>query len=345
MAQNNKFSKAFGCLVGMGLGDALGLPTEFMSYTEIRKKYPNGLKFPPSDRAIMVTDDTQMAIAVGRALKKIVAEKDIRKRPAIAERAFRHEFVCWLHDPDNFRAPGFTCMSACHGLDGDTNWLSATIRGSKGCGANMRVQPVGLLKLRNEPWNDSKIAPIAQLQGAMTHGHPTSLTASDLTAFVVGYLATGGARETLIDACFEYCDKMYDNYYVDYLENLWEITLAPSPTDYIHRGWDECIAELRKVEKQLRHPDTESDPSEIIGRGSCAESCLATALYCFLLFPEDPLRVIEHASITDGDSDSIAAMAGSFVGTHLGIEAWPVDLVERLEYLEILRDLAEFLVQ
>ncbi|MFB9299330.1 ADP-ribosylglycohydrolase family protein [Kibdelosporangium philippinense] len=40
---------------------------------------------------------------------------------------------------------GMTCLRACGGLAEGEPWVDATITGSKGCGANMRVTPVGLL--------------------------------------------------------------------------------------------------------------------------------------------------------------------------------------------------------
>lgn len=52
----------------------------------------------------------------------------------------------------------------------------------------MRVAPVGLL-----PGIDADTrACLAQFQAALTHGHPTGLAASDLTAFAIHDLAQGG---------------------------------------------------------------------------------------------------------------------------------------------------------
>jgi ADP-ribosylglycohydrolase len=50
------------------------------------------------------------------------------------------------------------------------------------------------------------------------------------------------------------------------------------------------------------------------------------------LFPNDPVAVLNRAAVTSGDSDSIACLAGSFVGAYLGIDAWPQGWQERIEY-------------
>jgi hypothetical protein len=41
-----------------------------------------------------------------------------------------------------------------------------------------------------------------------------------------------------------------------------------------------------------------------------------------------------RAARTSGDSDSIAALAGAFVGAAHGLAAWPADWVDRIEYAE-----------
>ena len=67
----------------------------------------------------------------------------------------------------------------------------------------------------------------------------------------------------------------------------------------------------------------------------------ATALLCFLIFPDDPVGVIQRAAVTSGDSDSIACIAGSFAGAYHGIDAWPPDWVEHIEYHDHLLKIAE----
>jgi ADP-ribosylglycohydrolase len=63
-----------------------------------------------------------------------------------------------------------------------------------------------------------------------------------------------------------------------------------------------------------------------------AEEAFATGLLCFLYFPNEPLAAVRRAATTSGDSDSIACLTGAFAGAYLGMEAWPQDWIERIEY-------------
>jgi ADP-ribosylglycohydrolase len=60
--------RASGCLFGLACGDALGAPTEFFSVNEIRARFAPGGPLQPEGDPRRVTDDTQMALAVGEAL-------------------------------------------------------------------------------------------------------------------------------------------------------------------------------------------------------------------------------------------------------------------------------------
>ncbi len=329
--------RASGCLFGLACGDALGAETEFLPVDEIRRRYPpNGPQEPPGNPA-RVTDDTQMALAVADAL----AAAPHPYAAATLEPYLRHAFVDWSVSPDNNRAPGMTCLTACHRLEQGLPWYEATVASSKGCGANMRVAPVGLLSLARDGVDEETRAAIAQFQAALTHGHPTALAASDLTAAAVDALVAGEDLTALPRRLRAYAEAQRSVYHADWLGPLWQRPGVSSPSEFIARGWDECLAVLDRLDRALARPDREADPCQATGDGWIAEEAFATGLLCILLYPDDPVAAVRRAALTRGDSDSIACLAGAFAGAAHGIDAWPRSWTDRIEYHDHLEALGK----
>ncbi|MGC0415642.1 ADP-ribosylglycohydrolase family protein [Embleya sp. AB8] len=330
-----------GSMFGLAYGDALGAPTEFLSYAQIVRRYelpgPMDLEGVPA----LVTDDTQMGLAVAYALIDARANGETltaeRLTPLLVER-----FVTWWGSPDNTRAPGNTCMSACAELAAGRAWPDATRRGSKGCGANMRVTPLGLIADLDEATRCGA----AQLQSAITHGHPTALAAADLTATAVSALRTGLPIAELPTHLRAHAHAQRETYRADWLgETLWQGPFADTPEGFIARGWDECLAVLDRLDQAVREGDRRADPCHITGAGWIAEEALATAALCVLLYSDDPRSALARAAATSGDSDSIAALAGAMLGAAHGMDAWPVEWLDRIEYRTELTEVSAALAQ
>jgi ADP-ribosylglycohydrolase len=319
---------ATGCLFGLAYGDALGAPTEFRTVAEIIELYGPAGPRELSGNPALVTDDTQMTLSVARALAAAGQELTVER----LEPLLRKEFIDWWASPDNNRAPGMTCLDACQKLSEGMPWRSATGATSKGCGANMRVAPVGLVP----DVDDTTRAAVAQFQAALTHGHPTGLAASELTAFAVLWLHSGMAAADLPAALRERCASQREVYHEAWLGDLWQRPGESDPAGFMARGWDECDTALNSLETALAYPDRDADPCLTTGAGWVAEEALVTALQCLLLFPDDPIAMLARAATTSGDSDSIACLAGAFAGAIYGIESWPAEWAQRIEYADAL---------
>ncbi|KAB1150456.1 ADP-ribosylglycohydrolase family protein [Streptomyces luteolifulvus] len=316
---------ATGSLLGLALGDALGFPTEFSDVPSILAKCGPWREMELPTPAI-VTDDTQMTLALGRGLRTAMDRGVLG--PEMAE-PVRQEFIAWNRSPENNRAPGNTCLTACDLLERpDRPWQDASQIHSKGCGANMRVAPLGLVP----GLSDEQRAGAAQLQSALTHGHPTALAASDLTAHAVRLLAQGAEPTGLVGLLRSYAIENRSRYHHRWLGDLWTRSQDPGPEHFIARGWDECLEILGRLQDAVRTVSPETDPCLATGAGWIAEEALATGLLCFLLFADAPLTALRRAACTSGDSDSIACLAGAFAGAHLGSDAWPTEWADRIEY-------------
>ncbi|GAA2678041.1 MULTISPECIES: ADP-ribosylglycohydrolase family protein [Actinosynnema] len=313
-----------GSFYGLAFGDSLAKPTEFLSVEQIQQRYGDGPDRLEGDPAL-VTDDTQMALAVAWALRDAA-----EPTPEALEPRLRERFVAWAHSPDNNRAPGTTCLRAVGGLAEGLPWTAATMPASKGCGANMRVTPVGLV-----PGLDlDLLAGISQLQAAMTHGHPTGLAASELTALATRLLVDRADLVELPALLLDRCASERERYRADWLGELWEVAGAASPVAFARAGWDECAAALQALVDVLARPDDGADPCLGTGEGWIAEEALATGLQCAVRHADDPVAALVRAARTGGDSDSIAALAGAFAGAAHGMSGWPQDWVDRIEYAD-----------
>ncbi|MFE9189062.1 ADP-ribosylglycohydrolase family protein [Micromonospora sp. NPDC007208] len=321
--------RASGSLFGLAYGDALGKPTEFLTVAEIEHRYgPTGPRDLSGEPAL-VTDDTQMALAVGWALREAPSFT-----PEAVEPLLRRRFLAWAVSPDNNRAPGMTCLRACAELSRGVRWQEATVVGSKGCGANMRVTPVGLLDTDLDT-----LAGLAQLQAGLTHGHPTGLAASELTAYAVSALCAGVPLPELPAVLTERALSQRLVYRERWLGDLWQRARSGSPEEFIAQGWDECLTVLGRLTTTLAQPDDGGDPCQATGEGWVAEEALATAVLCAVRHADDPVAALARGATTAGDSDSIAALAGAFVGAAVGMTAWPREWANRIEYADQLATL------
>ena len=323
---------AAGALFGLAYGDALGRGTEFMSYEDIVARYgtegPRDLDGNPA----LVTDDTEMTLAVGWALRDTPTLTPELLLPRLRER-----FVAWARQTNPSRGPGNACLRAGAALaDPQIPWQHATGLNAKGCGANMRVAPVGLLPQLPV----DHLAGIAQLQAALTHGHPTALASAELTAYAVRLLRDGIDLLYVPGVLRERCAEQRHTYREEWLGDLWRVAGAPSPAHFIQPGWDECSAILDHLSNTLWHPDPTLDPSAVVGAGWVAEEALATSLYCAILFPDDPVAALGRAAATAGDSDSIACLTGAFLGARGGASTWPSHWTDRIEFGQQLHELA-----
>ena len=295
--------KAKGIIFGLAIGDALGFPTEFMSLSRIKIEYgPSGIQDLPKTPALF-SDDTQMSIAIAEALI-IVGDRDIETIMA----AVKDEFIKWYHSPENNRAPGRTCLIGVENMERGQHWSTSGVARSKGCGSAMRAAPIGYLYQHNP----EKLKEVAHASGICTHGHPTGDAACIGAAYLVK-LALDGIQP----------DRM--------ISELLDFTAGIS---------DEFDRAILKVEECLNWEDEEK-ALDHLGKGWIGEEAVALALYCFLRYPYDYRKVVLRGANTNGDSDSIACIAGSISGAFLGIKAIPQEWIKKIEKTEYLDKLSD----
>lgn len=325
-AQPTILESVLGCILGAAVGDAIGLPVEFMSLEAIRQRY-GAAGIQGYDRCYggfgKFSDDTQMSLFTieglldaekgkgdlvttgAQALINWLETQGVRN-PRLAPERIGLVVRADLHQR---RAPGATCLSALRAMP----TLGAMAKNdSKGCGAVMRMHPVGLYCWL-KGFNTSGTMKLANTLGALTHAHESGYLSGGALAVMIRALGEGFC---LRDAAHQAICELADN-----------------------QGGQETIAALNMA-LELADTDTLTDDAiRRLGEGWVGEEALAVALYCALKadsFKEGVLMAANH----NGDSDSTASIAGALLGTMYGNEAIPTEWIDGLELYEVIEELA-----
>ncbi len=296
-----------GAMLGAALGDAMGRPTEFAAAPNAGREHVD-LPCPA-----LVTDDTQLALAVAWALQ----DEDGTLEARLVRR-----LVQWVEaDHHEGRSPGATCVSSATRLaelDDPADWPKASDPESRGNGGVMRAHSAILMTEPGDP------APL--LQSAMTHAHPVACAAVLAWEGALRSAAAGDPPQDWIDAAYRALDIPCP----PLLNPLEEHPEYP-------RGswWEIGVAETRSSLLDARDAldtwDDLEDPCRLSGPGWIAEEAVATALVVAIRYAQDPVGALRRAARTCGDSDTLASMTGALVGARHGVDAWPAAWVEALE--------------
>ena len=302
-------SRFTGAIVGFAVGDALGMPTQFLSRDEIRNYYRKPVTtfiraheghasqfLPPGS----YTDDTQMMLATAECLVECGTLEPARQADAL---------LSWYLNTTPHRTPMRANELACKHLATGKGWNKSGVF-SSGCGAAIRMPPIGLLYLRN---TDALVK--AALDACMiTHTDPHAKASSVAVAYLIARLVQSNQHTSPGDQVLEIADRVH----------LFDADMAAL------LRWVTQIVHLRP-EEALFEIGTSSDALEVV----------PAATYCFLKHPRQFAEAVLIAVNAGDASDSIAALTGSFVGAFAGCEAIPAEWREGVEDSKILVAIGE----
>ena len=296
-----------GSIVGAAVGDALGMPTEYISKQELERSYGGRVtdfQKPTNHHpcshldAGQYTDDTQQVILLAESLRdsKGFDIHDFGKRMGEWAHKCRNE-------PGYNRFAGGTSISASMRLyDGEDPYKTGVSRAT--CGSAMRIAPIGLF------YHDDMelLEKNAKDASAITHNHPAAID----SAVLIAYLVASGINKVPVDQA------------VSEARNLLRSDLR--------KNVDFVIASKDKTPEEVAH---------VIGASESSYETVPMALHCFIHSPTDfEQTVIEAANLTPGDTDSIACIAGAISGAYNGLRSIPdrFKTVEEFDYLVKLAD-------
>ncbi|MGX1931447.1 ADP-ribosylglycohydrolase family protein [Microbacterium resistens] len=306
-------TRARNTLVGLAAGDALGMPTQSMSRTDIALRYGpiDRLRDAVADQPIApgmpagsITDDTEQAF--------LLADLLIADDGRIDALALARALQTW---EDDMRARGSLDLlgpSTKAALDALAAGVSPEESGRHGTtnGAAMRIAPVGIAV----PASDEK----ALLDAVVTASRPTHNTGLALSAaaVVAGTVSAGIDGAALPDA-LEFGLRLADR-----AERLGHWAAGAS-----------VPAKARWALAQSAGLDATATADfvvDVIGTSVSSQESVVAAIVLARRHEEDPFTALCTAATLGGDTDTVAAIAGALLGATSDAEPTPGDVIARI---------------
>jgi ADP-ribosylglycohydrolase len=304
----------YGCLVGVAAGDAMGMPTSLMSPASIKETFvdyvedflpaPEGHVIHDKMVAGQVTDDTQQTLLLADS---------IIERGHVDPRDIARRLLKWAEDMGAFESllVGPSSLRALHlirsgvpversGITGDTN------------GASMRIAPVGIYG-RGEL--ERTVDAVANACMA-THYTNIAIAGASAVAMVIGCGIHGTSDvDELMGRAMEAVKlgmKRGTSWYGASVRSRTKLAL-------------EIVNRTRDKDQVMR------DLYETVGAGVATTETVPVCLAILKFADGQPVDAIRMATNLGGDCDTTASIVGGMCGAIAGIDAFPLEWIEKLE--------------
>ena len=308
-----------GALLGTAVGDALGMPIEGLSHSNVRTYYKGIKEYRDDDQrgdleAGQWTDDTQMTFAVARAL---TAHPDA---PDAWPRAVADEYVALRPDA---RRWGETTTTAIDRLAEGVSPAASGVTDRATDGAAMRAAPLGVWWAAHDLDRDAAFGALRPVL-AVTHQHPAAL-------------AAGWGQVVAVRRLVDWTPDAFDR--AAFWERLVDATAwAEAQLD----GDDRVSSRLQGLTDQL-----DGFPLDL------RDACDGVGVRADEAWPFACAMVARRAHLLEntllsginvgGDADTTGAMMGAMLGALHGWAAFPEEWREGLEASDRLEEEARAL--
>ncbi|MEZ6190586.1 MAG: ADP-ribosylglycohydrolase family protein [Phycisphaerales bacterium] len=289
------YDHILGCLIGVAVGDAIGLPREGLSPRRAVRLFGT----PPLSHALiwgkgMVSDDTEHTVMVAQSLAVSGAD------PAKFRDEFARRLRWWF-----LRLPagvGLGTLRACLKL-----WLGVSpersgVR-SAGNGPAMRSALIGVVAGSCE-----NLSELVRAATRVTHTDPRAQEGAFVVAMVTNLIRQNDSRRIEPDVITERVLPLVND--GDLASRL------RTAIEYASQGMDrETYALAAGLDN---------------GVSGFVNHTVPAAVYCWLSNQNDFRQSVETAVVFGGDTDTVAAIVGALAGTQVGIEGIPNDWIAGL---------------
>ncbi|MGP4016548.1 ADP-ribosylglycohydrolase family protein [Saccharopolyspora sp. 5N708] len=305
--------RARGALLGLAIGDALGMPTQSVPRNEILSRYgeltgflpgPPDQPIAPNMPAGSVTDDTEQAM--------LVADLLLEGGGHINARRLADRLLAWEQDMRRRGSLDLLGPSTKRAVDAVVAGTPIDETGRFGTtnGAAMRIAPVGV------------VAPVDDLAGLVdlvveaswvTHSTSVALAgAAAVAAAVSAGIAGAGVAEAVGLAAEAAAMAVHKGHWV-------------AAGDVATRlGWAHGLVEGTA-------PDEAAELIErLVGTSVATQESVPAVFAVLAVWPDDPWRACRFAASLGGDCDTIAAMVGAIAGACHGSAAFPDEAIRKI---------------
>ena len=317
-----RFSRAYGALAGLALGDALGMPTQAMSPQQIQTVYGHvtGLvdgdksqPYAPGMAAGSVTDDTEQALLIASLLLK-----GHGSGLNLDASEFSHALLAWedsMIERGSLDLLGPSTKAALERVRAGENPLRVGGEGTTN-GAAMRVTPIGIAASTSDR---QLFADAVWSSCQVTHATRQGFQSAALVAAAVSLGIDAGAADVT--------DLLWKA--VAFVRSLPERgAWSPEP---------DVVAATHRALKLAAQPS--SSLEWLAGQIGTAVASAQAIPMAFALLARDPSpRALLQAANLGGDTDTIGAIAGAILGASLGVEvfdAYGLAQVEQVSHLDL----------
>ena len=317
-----RFSRAYGALAGLALGDALGMPTQEMSPEQIRSVYGRITGLVDGDAsqpyasgmpAGSVTDDTEQALLVASLLVR--GRGTSSDRVALDAGEFAHALLDWedsMIERGSLDLLGPSTKAALERVRAGEDPLSVGGAGTTN-GAAMRVTPIGIAVSTADP---EAFADAVWSSCQVTHATRQGFQSAALVAAAVSMgidwdTPSASDMTALLWKALTYVDSLPER-------GAW----TPDP---------DVVAATRRAMQLVANPASSSLECLVEQVGTSVASAQAIPM-AFALLARDPSpRALLDAANIGGDTDTIGAIAGAILGGAFGEQVLPADSLSMIE--------------
>jgi len=306
-------SRAHGALLGLAIGDALGMPTQYQPRALIAARYGvlDGFEPGPDDNFISrgmaagrVTDDTDQAVMLGELL--------VAGGGRVDPEGFARALLDWEARMIAIGSQDLLGPSTRQALTLVAAGTSTELTGRFGAtnGAAMRVAPVGIA-FAAEPL--SGLVDAVFQTGHVTHNTTIAIAGASAVAAAV---SAGVSGATLTEAL---------------AQSIAAAKLGAERGFYFAGGEVAGrIAWALDLVRGRSQDDALDLIYRLVGTGVATNEAVPAAIAICAVAPDDPWLVCRLAASLGGDCDTVGAIAGAIMGACHGAESFPAEAVAAL---------------